>query len=489
MNKFSIRRSIKAISDLVSGLGVYSQPFEVRNIVDDTRRIQPGDTFLCLPRAKNVEGLLADARERGAASLIFVGTPERDADLPCACLPDMEATGQMLRRWFETEDIRFPLIGVTGTDGKTSTTWMLRELLAHCCGSAWSCGTLGLIREADDMQDLGNTTPSLLTLHTLLALADQEGIGAMVLEVSSHGIEQQRIAGMPFAAAIWTTMGQDHLEDHGGFEAYMACKKGFVQAVAKAGGVVVANKDYDLITAALSGLEGKVFWYSQHSNADLMWSLADGLTLDDGHTQLRMKQVPVAGFHGENLTAAALLMKELFVMPLASLQVFDGKISTPIGRLEPVDAGNQVFIDYAHTAEGLTRCMESARASTGRQLLLVFGCGGNRDKSKRPEMGAVAVKYADQCWLTSDNPRDEEQSDIVRDVLGGVGVNANKIHVCDDRNEAIEQAVLALGQSDVLVIAGKGHESYMEIKGERFPWSDKASALSALRKKEVQACA
>ena len=490
MSKLMLPRKAKQASDLMTGLGVYSEDFTVHRIIDDSRLIQAGDTFLCLPRAKDVQKLVDDAATAGAVGVIFVGTAPFKTELPCACLPDMTATGKMLRRWFETEGSTVALFGITGTDGKTSTAWMLRELLAEYQGVAWSCGTLGFVKAADDIVDLGNTTPSLLTLHAMLAMATDAKIGALVLEVSSHGIAQERIAGLDFKGAVWTTMGQDHLEDHGGFEAYLACKQSFVKSVANAGGVVVANQDYELIVASLSEVADKVYWYSnQDSSTHMQWSHGKGLTLKYKDSEIALNDVPQADFHAENLAAVFLMFVTVYNQRLETLRSFDGKISTPMGRLEPVAAGSRVFVDYAHTAEGLERCLQSARSLSSEQLLLVFGCGGNRDRAKRPEMGAVAVTYADKCWLTSDNPRDEEQVNIAADVMAGIITGKDKVIVCDDRTQAIEQAVCALGAQDVLVIAGKGHESYMEIKGVRYPWSDKAAALTALEKCEVQSCA
>ncbi len=489
MNRLTLQMPAKGLSQLVAGLGDYTSDVRIGGIVDDTRQLKAGDAFLCLPRARNIETLVEDAVAKGAVAVIFVAQTRLAIETPHAWLPDMQAAGEMLRRWFETESCALPCIGVTGTDGKTSTAWMLREVLMQHLGSAWSCGTLGLVRKADDITDLGNTTPSLLSLHTLLGQAVKENIGALVLEVSSHGIDQQRIAGLPFTAAVWTTIGQDHLEDHGGFEAYLDCKKSFVEAVAKAGGLVVANGDYPLIRTALADTAPRTCWYRHREQADLVWSTKQGLNFSDPSGELLMQDVPLADFHAENLAAVVLLFTRLFEQPLSSFAAFDGKLTTPMGRLEPVGDSQQVFIDYAHTAEGLSRCLQSARNLTSQQLLLVFGCGGDRDKAKRPAMGAVAVKYADECWLTSDNPRSEKQTDIAADVLSGVTENSDKIHLCEDRDEAIEQAVRALAYGDILVIAGKGHESYMELAGERLPWSDKASALKAMAKKEVQQCA
>jgi len=477
------------LSDLVSGLGVYSQDMMVTRICDDTRQLQAGDAFLCMPRVQDKDALITQALAQGANIVIVIGEQKQLLPVACACLPDMTAAGKMLRRWFATESAQVPCIGITGTDGKTSTAWMLREVLELNFGSAWSCGTLGWMKSKDNITYLGNTTPSLMNLHRIYALACQQHIGALVLEVSSHGIAQERIAGLPFTAAIWTTIGQDHLQDHGGFDAYLACKASFVRNVVEQQGIAVCNADYHFIQQALDHVQGLVYWYGKDA-ADICWTRKNAAVCFAAQQEnVCLNHVPVADFHAENLAAVVLLMQSLFDVPLVTFSDWDGQISTPMGRLEPVNHEATVFIDYAHTAEGLKRCLQSARDLTEEQLLLVFGCGGDRDKGKRPLMGEMAVTYADQCWLTSDNPRSEKQEDIVRDVLQDMGDVQDKVHIVHDRAEAIAQAVASLACGDVLVIAGKGHESYMEVQGEKLPWNDKTQALAAMKKFGVASCA
>jgi len=489
VNDINLHIQPQLLSDLVSGLGVYSQDIMVMRICDDTRQLQAGDAFLCMPRVQDKDALIAQALAQGASIVIVIGKLEQSLAVACACLPDMTAAGKMLRRWFATESAQVPCIGITGTDGKTSTAWMLREVLELHFGSAWSCGTLGWMKSKDDITALGNTTPSLMNLHRIYALACQQSIGALVLEVSSHGIAQERIAALPFSAAIWTTIGQDHLEDHGGFDTYLACKASFVRNVVEQQGIAICNADYPLIQQALDKVQGSVYWYGQHDD-DICWIRENtAVCFSAQQERVCLNHVPVADFHAENLAAVVLLMQELFDVSLSSFSAWDGQISTPMGRLESVNDEATVFIDYAHTAEGLKRCLQSARDLTEEQLLLVFGCGGDRDKGKRPLMGEMAVTYADQCWLTADNPRSEQQEDIARDVLQGVGSQQDKVHIVHDRAEAIAQAVSSLTCGDVLVIAGKGHESYMDTQGEKLPWSDKAQALKAMKEFGEISCA
>ena len=247
---------------------------------------------------------------------------------------------------------------------------------------------------------------------------------------------------------------------------------------------MVANADYADIQSALGQVEG-VYWYAKHQDSDVSWKVEHNqVILHSSEKDVRLTDVPVADFHAENLAAVALMMYVLCDVSLSDFAAYAQGMTTPLGRLEAVN--EQVYIDYAHTAEGLQSCLQSARKLTEAKLLLVFGCGGNRDKAKRPAMGAVAEQYADMCWLTSDNPRSEQQSKIAQDVLSGVA-HPEKVCVLEDRALAIAQAVSTLANKDVLVIAGKGHESYMEMNGKRLPWSDKKIAQQALA--EVRLCA
>jgi len=251
-------RPPRLLSELASEGEKPSGDVEVCGISDDSRHIRPGDAFLCLPRAGIRSGAFVEqAVAAGASAVISVGHSQ-DTELPQLVLADVEAVGALLGRWFDTEPGRVKLIGITGTDGKTSVAWMLREAISRLDGKAWSVGTLGWMRSEGDVVDLGNTTPSLLTMHRLLAAAEDAGVAALVCEVSSHGIAQQRIAGLKMDVAIWTNLGHDHLQDHGGFAAYADIKSGFVRAVAERGGIAICNADAEEVDGACTGRESPV---------------------------------------------------------------------------------------------------------------------------------------------------------------------------------------------------------------------------------------
>ena len=469
---------------------------EVRGISDDSRRVGVGEAYLCLPRAsEKARAYIAQAAERGASCVIAVtGDGARDmrpaaGALPYLALPDMAAAGAMLRRWFGTEQGRARLFGITGTDGKTSVAWMLRESLQRARGKAWSIGTLGWVREDGTIRELGNTTPSLLTLHALLANAEMQGVETVVCEVSSHGIVQQRIAGLPFSGAAWITLGHDHLQDHGGFEAYAGIKQSFVSQVADAGGAVVGNADDEGVRSRLPA-HAVCFGRGLHrEDVALAWEqeLPGMLRLRwRGADEMVIQDVPPADFHAANMACVALLLLQTGVSVRQLPELLAG-VAAPPGRMQPVHAGRwQVFVDYAHTPEALGSALHAARRFASRRLIVVFGCGGERDRAKRPKMGEVAVRLADVVWLTSDNPRGELPEVIASEVESGMPrPYPAEVHLELDRQAAIEGAVASMTPGDVVLIAGKGHESYMEIGGKRMPWSDTAVAEQALHVKPL----
>jgi len=460
---------------------------EICDVQDDSRLLQRGDAWLCLPAACGAWDDYADmAVQAGASLCIQVGgaTHVRD-DLPVLYLADMAQLGLWLRHWFHTLQSNTQLIGVTGTDGKTSVTWMTRSVLEKTEGACWSAGTLGWMQDRDSCVDLGNTTTSLLNNHRLWAAASDAKIPYLVMEISSHGIDQQRVAGLHFCAVIWTTMGRDHLDYHSDIEAYRRSKAAFVTAVAASGGTVIANADQaDIVRLRAAAA---THWYAEHRTP----AVCDALTwLVDSPQTLHLYQhgdvamlcpVPAGSIHGQNLAAVATLLVQRFGYDLARVVSVLTAVDAPPGRMESlVDAtGRQVFVDYAHTPEAVTACLAVARDATHGRVLLVFGCGGDRDHGKRALMGRAALA-ADSVWITSDNPRNEDPGAIVDEIYHATD-HARHVHCEIDRKQAIKQAVAALQVGDVLLIAGKGHEDYMELaQGQRVPWSDRAIAASAL---------
>ena len=488
-----------------------SSDVTVSGICNDSRQVQPGDAFLCMPRAgAHIDSFVRNAMESGATALITIATRvgrEISVDLPTIELPDMESVGQLLRNLLGTDQFDIPCVGITGTDGKTSIAWMLREALSRKFDNVWSTGTLGLVRDNSDITDIGNTTPSLMTAHQLMQNAMQEHVDALVMEVSSHGIEQERVAALPINTAIWTNLGHDHLQDHGGFDAYAKLKEGFIVRTSLEGGISICNADDENICKLMAENGAAAHWYAHglyaHKHAatfghtiDLTWEqeLPGMVRFAFKGEEVRIEDIPAGDFHAENLAAVALTLILRFGFKLAELPSLLDGISAPPGRMQSLDIGRwQVFIDYAYTPEALARCLETAGKLARNRLMVVFGCGGDRDREKRPEMGHVAVTLADAVWITSDNPRGELPEVIASEIENGMPKPyPAEVHLELDRKQAICDAIDAMQPGDLLVIAGKGHEAYMEIEDHRFEWSDFAIADSCLHAKEnkrMQLCA
>ncbi len=490
MKSVKFRQPI-SLRELSAGLGQLQADTNdavcIEGISDDSRHIQPGHALICLPRSeRNANKYAQMAEAKGATAIISVGIII-NVNLPVLNLETMQQAGLLLRRMFETEKTSCCLFGITGTDGKTSVAWMLREALTRYQRKpVWSCGTLGWMRTPDDIRDIGNTTPSMVTMHALLYSACIEDIHSVICEVSSHGIAQERIAGLDFKTAIWTSMGHDHLQDHGGYSGYLAAKTKFISATARQGGQVIANADHDDIR---KNAPVSTHWYGHglyRKDVNLSWEqeVPGLLRLHSGDQEVVIENVPLGDFHAENTACVGLVLMTSVGIELSELPELLNDISAPPGRMQYLAAGlGQVFIDYAHTPEALERCMQAARKLTHYRLLLAFGCGGERDREKRPQMGAIATKYADVVWITSDNPRGELPTVIASEIEEGMSKPYQaEIHLQLDRELAIAEAIAELKEGDTLVIAGKGHEAYMEVSGIRTPWSDADIAGKYLHK-------
>jgi len=477
---------------LADGLGQLTADSDddvlIMGICDDSRYVRPGYAMMCLPRSRaHAAEYVEKASKQGATAIIAVGVTVI-SDLPVLHLASMQQAGLLLRRLFRTEHARTHFYGVTGTDGKTSVAWMLREALTRFQPQpVWSCGTLGWLRTPDDILDIGNTTPSMLTMHAMLSSANLEGVYGVACEISSHGIAQERIAGIDFHTAIWTNMGHDHLQDHGGYQAYLKTKAGFMRSTAAHGGNVVANADYADIR---EHAPEQACWYGHglyRDDVDLAWEqeLPGMLRLKSGVDEVVIEDIPLSDFHAENVACVALTLMVSMAVPLSALPKLLAHISAPPGRMQEVTVGyGQVYIDYAHTPEALERCLQAARKLTRGRLIVVFGCGGDRDREKRPQMGMIAAELADMVWITSDNPRGEMPAVIASEIEQGMSQPYEaEVRLQLDREKAICEAIEALADGDLLIIAGKGHEAYMEICGQRLPWSDEQVASTCLQQK------
>lgn len=457
----------------------------------DSRHVAPGDVFVAMP-GHRVDGraFIADAVARGAAAVLHEAGAEVAVPaigVPIIGVPGLAAlSGEIAHLVYGRPSERLWLAGVTGTNGKTSVSqWIAQALALLDCPCA-VVGTLGNGFPGRLAPSL-NTTPDAITLHRLLAGFVEQGARACAMEVSSIGLDQNRVAGVAFDVAVFTNLTRDHLEYHGSMEAYGAAK---AKLFATPGlGAAVLNLDDPFGARLAAELDGKlpVIGYTLEGRAGNETVLAardlamDGagiaFTVDD----LRFRAPVVGRFNVANLLAVigALLAQGRALDEIAAVLP---RLAPPPGRMQAIGGEMKplVVIDYAHTPDALEKVLTTLReAATARggRLICVFGCGGDRDPGKRPLMGAVAESLADGIWLTSDNPRGEDPAAIVAAIAAGMKTWPT---IELDRAEAIRRAVEGAGPRDVVLLAGKGHEPYQEIAGVRQPFSDLERARVAL---------
>ncbi|MBI5330847.1 MAG: UDP-N-acetylmuramoyl-L-alanyl-D-glutamate--2,6-diaminopimelate ligase [Betaproteobacteria bacterium] len=458
----------------------------------DSRRIQPGDVFLAYPGdAHDGRAHIAAALHAGAAAVAW--EPEghvwdsawRAPHLPVADLKHRAAA--LAAEWYGHPSQALWMTGITGTNGKTSVSHWLAQAFTALGRKTAALGTLGN-GFPGEMSAATHTTPDAVSLQALLAHYRAAGAAGAAMEVSSHGLDQGRAAGVAFDVAVLTNLSRDHLDYHGSMEAYAAAKaRLFHWPDLKA---AVLNADDEFGATLIRQVQGpRVIGYGLH-NGDLRATMqADrlGLRLEihspwgDG-----LLASPLLGeFNAYNLLAAlgALLAADV---PMADAIAALEQVRAVAGRMQRVegfDRAPAVIVDFAHTPDALDKVLAALKPLTEGRLICVFGCGGGRDAGKRPLMGAAVAAQADLAIVTSDNPRQEDPARIVQAILAGMPAGQSVIL---DRREAIRSAILGAGAQDIVVLAGKGHEDYQEIQGVKRPFSDLHEAQEALQHWEIQ---
>jgi UDP-N-acetylmuramoyl-L-alanyl-D-glutamate--2,6-diaminopimelate ligase len=453
----------------------------------DSREVKPGYLFAALSGTKSDGAIFVkDAVARGATTIL--GRPEiaeQARALGVRFIAEENPRFALARRaaaFFKTQ----PKIvaAVTGTKGKSSVVAFVREIWTALGKPAASLGTIGVVTAKGEIA-LKHTTPDPIEIHRLLAGLKEEGIDYLALEASSHGLDQYRLDGVEIAAAAFTNITRDHLDYHGDFEHYVAAKLRLFSEVVRADGIAVVNADAphaDRFLAA-SGARGlKILTVGERGDTIRMLSLEGSADkqnlhlLHDGHRY--SVTLPLAGrFQASNALVAAGLVIGLggdSAKVFAALEHLKG---AP-GRLEKVAfaaSGAPIYVDYAHTPDSLEKVLSALRPHASGKLHVIFGCGGDRDRGKRPLMGEAAANFADIVIVTDDNPRSEDPAAIRKQALSGA-VGAREIA---DRAEAIRAGISALEHGDILVIAGKGHETGQIVGTEVRPFSDRDEAVKA----------
>ena len=470
---------------------------EISGLSLDSRVVEAGHLFIALVGAKQ-HGLehINQVINKGACAVLFDPSGEGNrlaeniTDIPLIPVENLGfVLGELAARFYGNPSSALDVIGITGTNGKTSCSQFLGQLLDDC----GIIGTLGW-GEWKQLNKTVNTTPDALAVQQILAEFVKEKKQTVAMEVSSHGIDQGRVNGVYFKGAVFTNISRDHLDYHGSMEAYLAAKLKLLQAPGLR--FVVVNLDdasCDEIIAAVPeslvvwgvSAKGKSVNSGESVIAEGIQHTLEGIEFDvswNGKSQ-HIKALLYGDFNAENLLCVLAVMLAMG----QSLTEAANKVESikPItGRMERCETkANElsVFVDYAHTPDALYRVLASLRKHSHQALWVVFGCGGNRDTGKRPQMGSIAEQWADRVIVTDDNPRFENNVEIANDVLAGC--SSDKVMLIQDRKQAIQHAITHAAENDCIVIAGKGHETYQEINGIQYPFNDKRIAEEALHKR------
>jgi UDP-N-acetylmuramoyl-L-alanyl-D-glutamate--2,6-diaminopimelate ligase len=443
------------------------------DIAFDSRNVTPGALFFCVP-GLHVDGhsFAANALDEGAAALVV----ERwlDADAPQALVPSVRrAMGPMSAVAFAHPASSMATVGVTGTNGKTTVTYLLSSIFDAAGWTAGMVGTTGA-SIAGEPVPLARTTPEAPDLQRLLSQMRDRGVRGAALEVSSHALDQHRVDGVVFDVAVFTNLSQDHLDFHATMDAYFDAKARLFTPEHAARAIV--NIDDPFGRRLLRDIAVPTTTFGVGPAADVrardVVVSRDGveLTMDGLAIRSRLR----GAFNVENLLAAAASARALGIGDDAIERGLASVLDVP-GRMEPIEAGQDflVVVDYAHTPDSIRSVLRASRPLTSGRLILVFGCGGDRDRAKRSSMGAAATANADLTVITTDNPRSEEPLAIISEIEPGAKEGGGAFVIEPDRRTAIRLALDQASTGDVVVVAGKGHESFQEVLGREIPFDDR----------------
>ena len=481
----------------------------------DSRRVQAGDGFIAWPGyAVDGRQYVGAALAAGAAACLVEAQGAAAFSLDdarIASLPGLkEATGPVADAWFGAPSAALDIVATTGTNGKTSTAWWMAQALSALgrrCGLVGTLGVgepprIGAAGGPGTLEATGLTTPDPVTLHGALRGMVDGGLAACALEASSIGLAEHRLNALRIDVALYTNFTQDHLDYHGSMAAYWAAKRALFRWPGLRAAVLNIDDEHGRALAAEMAAETddkstdgrpELWTVSLRAPARLraegLRYEAGGLAFEavEGAQRVPVRSQLVGEFNASNLLGVMGGLRSLGV-PLADAAAVAGQLAPVPGRLQRVAGGDvDVVVDYAHTPDALDKVLQALRplaAARGAKLWCVFGCGGNRDATKRPLMGAIAARGADRVVLTSDNPRHEPPRAILAQILAGVA-GRDEVDVIEDRREAIHGAVRRAAAGDVVLLAGKGHEDYQDVAGVKRPFSDLAEAQAALHQRRV----
>ena len=489
------------VSELLAALPVKTvvgaPPSSVASITDDSRRVEPGSCFVATPGLRqDARRFVPEAVRRGATLIVTEGGPLPDVAVAQVLVPSArESLARLADMYYGRPSRELTLVGITGTNGKTTTSYLVEALLR---ARGLATGVIGTNQYVlgTERRPAHHTTPDALELQSLLALMRERGIRGVAMEVSSHALTLSRVDGLAFDVAVFTNLTQDHLDFHGTVAEYRRAKRRLFELLAgspKPRRTAVINGDDSSGQAMVEGLDLTVLTFGLGEGARVRAvdyaSTIEGLrmTAEPPVGPLALTS-PLIGEHNVmNLLGAVATGLALGLEP-GAIGAALATVGTVAGRFEQVRAGQPflVVVDYAHTPDALERVLTTARKLTAGRLGVVFGCGGDRDRGKRPIMGGIAARLADRVWVTSDNPRSERPEAIIDEILVGVraaGVDPGRYAVEPDRARAIHDALHWADAGDTVVIAGKGHETYQIIGSDVLPFDDREVARRILQER------
>ncbi len=465
-----------------------SKDFDITGIATDSRLVKPGNIFVAIQGLES-DGhrYIEEAIKKGAAAVVCDKPVSIESVQKIFVRDSREALAQIAANFYESPADRLKLIGITGTNGKSTTAYLVNSILEK---AGYKTGLIGTIHYKinTQIQTAKHTTPDALELNELFSSMIRHGVQWVTSEVSSHAVALKRIFGLFFEIGVFTNLTQDHLDFHRSIEDYRETKLDFFRNHIKPDGTIVVNMDDPEMASRILAISSKRFLrYSLNQPADIypldILSEAAGLKiqLQTPLGSLKIQSTLLGEFNGHNIMAAvgAGLAAGL---DLKTIQAGIEKLKGVPGRFEQINQGQSftVVVDYAHTPDALERTLKSARQLCRHKLWVVFGCGGNRDRGKRPQMGRIATTLADGVIITTDNPRLEKPQDIIQEIQAGTKPDTLCL-VIEDRIQAIREVVKRAEPNDFIVIAGKGHENYQEIGRNRIPFDDREEVERCLQ--------
>jgi UDP-N-acetylmuramoyl-L-alanyl-D-glutamate--2,6-diaminopimelate ligase len=495
------------LTDVLAGVGAEQQSgsrasLEVTGVAHDSRKVKAGDLFVALPGAA-VDGanFAAEARQKGAVAVVAQRPVQLEGPVFTVQSARLALAG-IAANFYRKPASELMLLAITGTNGKTTTAWLLEAI---CAAGGAATGRIGTIdtKFAGRILEPTPTTPDALALHGLLREMLDAGADTVIMEVSSHAMDQDRVAGLTFRAAAFTNLSREHLDYHPDMETYFQSKRKLFSENLSPGGVAVVNGDDTYASRIYNEVRSskRMAWKFSRTGGEISAAGVEhsvaGIkaTLKTPAGDIPVQSALIGPHNLENILAAAgMALGAGFSR--RDVQDGIGRVTRVPGRMERIESNGRVaLVDYAHTDDALKRSLEAARTLARGRVVVVFGCGGDRDRGKRPLMGQVAAENADLVVVTSDNPRTENPDEIVAQVTAGVEkgglrrMSAGKAKsgergymVDADRKAAIELGASLLKEGDVLLVAGKGHETVQIIGTEKRPFDDVAEARAALEK-------